>query len=90
MINKSDSCFLVIRFCSSLVLLQTELDSIQSYYQYKLQYISRLDLLHLVDIKTYLSQQVLETTKQNKVKIMWKKSYQICEDKLEPCVVTPC
>ena len=33
-INESDSRFTVVRFCWSLVWLQTELDSIQSYYHY--------------------------------------------------------
>ena len=34
-INKSDSCFMVIRFCYSLVCLRTELDSTLSYYHCK-------------------------------------------------------
>ena len=33
-INKSDSRFAVVRFCLSLIWLQTELDSTQSYYHY--------------------------------------------------------
>ena len=33
-INISDALFAVVRFCSSLVWLQTELDYTQSYYHY--------------------------------------------------------
>ena len=35
-IDKSDSRFAVVRFCKSLVWLQTELDSTWSYYHYEL------------------------------------------------------
>ena len=35
LINKLDTHFMVVRFCKSLVWLQTKLDSTQSYYHYK-------------------------------------------------------
>ena len=65
-INKSDSHFMLIKFFSSLVWLQTKLDSTQSYYHCILS--PPKPHVHIVRIKEMIVKQILLVTTLGNVK----------------------